>query len=93
MKTLVGIFIAGALSTTGAFAEAVVTPRNVTADDNTITAPRLPFRLFHKRPTGTRQAVPKVNVAAPPLPFRPYQKRPTATPSNKPSSIEATNRQ
>jgi hypothetical protein len=96
MKTLFTIFIAGALSTTGAFAEAAVASRNVTGNDNTIATPRLPFRLFHKRPAGARQAAvaaPKVNVGAPQLPFRPYQKRPTATPSNKPSTIEATNRQ
>ena len=96
MKTLVGILIAGALSTTGAFAAAAATSRNFAGNDNTITTPKLPFRLFHKRPTGSRQSEvtePTVNVGTPQLPFRPYQKRPTATPSNKPSGIEAANRQ
>jgi hypothetical protein len=96
MKTLVSILVAGVLSTASAFAEAPVTSRNVAGDDNTIATPRLAFRLFHKRPAGARQAevaALKVNVGAPQLPFRPYQKRPTATQSNKPSSIEATNRQ
>jgi hypothetical protein len=94
MKTLVSIFIAGALYTTGAFAGAAPTSRNVAGNDNTIATPKLPFRLFHKRPAGARQsavAEPRVNVGAPQLPFRPYQKRPTATPSNKPSGVETAN--
>jgi hypothetical protein len=91
MKTLVSILIAGALSTTGALA---VAP-NVAGNGNTIATPKLPFRPFHKRPAGARQAAvaaPKVNVGTPQLPFRPYQKRPTAAPSNKPTVIEAANR-
>jgi hypothetical protein len=96
MKTLLSILIAGALSTTGAFAAAASTSRNVAGNDNTITTPKLPFRLFHKRPAGSRQSAvtePRVNVGTPQLPFRPYQKRPTAAPSNKPSGIEAANYQ
>jgi hypothetical protein len=96
MKTLVGILIAGALSTTGAFAGAAPTLRNVAGNDNTIATPKLPFRLFHKRPAGSMQSLmaePRVNVRTPQLPFRPYQKRPTAAPSNKPIGIEAANRQ
>jgi hypothetical protein len=80
MKTLVSVLIAGALSTSGAFAGAAGT-----------ASPQVPFRLFDKRPAGARQAAvaaPKVDVAAPQLPFRPYQKRPTVAPS-KPSGIEA----
>jgi hypothetical protein len=96
MKTLVSILIAGTLSTTGAFAGAAPTLRNVAGSDNTIATPKLPFRLFHKGPAGARQsavAAPRVNVAAPQLPFRHYQKQPTAAPSNKPSAVEAANRQ
>ena len=96
MKTLVGILIAGALSTTGAFAAAAPMSRNVAGNDNTITTPKLPFRLLHKRPAGSRQSAvtePRVNVGTPQLPFRLYQKRPTAVPSNKPSGIEAASRQ
>ena len=94
MKMFFGILIAGVLSTTGMFAEEAVTSRHLTGDDKTIATPRLPFRLFHKRPTGTRQAMlatPKVNIATPLVPFRPYQKRPTGT-ASKPSTVEATNR-
>jgi hypothetical protein len=61
-----------------------------------IATPKLPFRPILKRPSGARQpavAEPRVNVGTPQLPFRPYQKRPTAAPSNKPSGIEAANRQ
>jgi hypothetical protein len=96
MKTLVSILIAGALSTTGAFAAAAATSRNFAGNDNTITTPKLPFQLLHKRPAGSRQSAvteARVNVGTPQLPFRPYQKRPTAAPSNKPSGIEAANRQ
>jgi hypothetical protein len=92
MKTLVSVLIAGALSTTGAFAGAAGTPPNVAGNDNTIATPQLPFRLFHKRPAGARQAAvaaPRVDVAAPHLPFRPYQKRPSGAPSNKATGIEA----
>lgn len=92
MKTLVSVLIAGALSTTGAFAGAAGTSPNVAANDNTIATPQVPFRLFHKRPAEARQAAlaaPRVDVAAPQLPFRPYQKRPIASPSNKPTGIEA----
>jgi hypothetical protein len=88
MKTLVTLFIAGALFTPSMFAEAVPTSRDVARNGNTIATPRVPFRLFHKRPTGTRQsaiAEKKVNVGSPQLPFRPYQKRPTAVPSNQPN--------
>jgi len=93
MKTLVSVLIAGALSSTGAFAGAVLTSSNVAGNDNAIATPRLPFRPLNKRPSGARQAAapaPKVNVGAPQLPFRHYQKQPMATPSNKPSGIEAT---
>jgi hypothetical protein len=96
MKTLVNIFIAGALSTPGMFAETAPTSRDVARNDNAIATPKVPFRLFHKRPTGAQQsaaAEKKVNVASPQLPFRPYQKRPTGAPSSQPSGIEATNRQ
>jgi len=96
MKTLISIFIAGALSTPGVFAEAAPTTRDVAQNDNTIATPKVPFRLFHKRPTGAQQSAAgekKVNVGSPQLPFRPYQKRPTAAPSNQPSGIEAANRQ
>lgn len=92
MKTLIGVLIAGALSTTGAFAGAAGTSPNLAGNDNTIATPQLPFRPVPKRPTGARQAtvaVPKADVAAPQMPFRPYQKRPIAVPSNKPSDIEA----
>jgi hypothetical protein len=96
MKTLVNILIAGALSTTGAFAAEAETSHNVAGNDNTITIPHLPFRPVQKRPAGARQAAvaaPGVNVATPHLPFRPYQKRPMAAPSNKPSGIETAQRQ
>jgi hypothetical protein len=96
MKTLASIFIAGALSTPALFAEAAPTSRGVAQNDNTIATPKLPFRPFHKRPTGAQQseaAEKKVNVGSPQVPFRPYQKRPTAAPSTRPSGIEATNRQ
>ncbi len=82
MKTLVCVLFAGVLSTMGALAA-----------DNPATAPRLPFRMVQKRPTGTRQAplaTPRANVATPQLPFRHYQKQVITTPSNKPASIEAT---
>ncbi|HTC91755.1 MAG TPA: hypothetical protein VK686_25790 [Bryobacteraceae bacterium] len=94
MKTLVSLFIAGALSTTGAFAGAAGTSPNVTANENTIATPHVPFRPLSKRPGGARQTeeTPKVNVATPQLPFRHYQKQPLAAPSNKPNSIEATKR-
>ena len=93
MKTFFGILIAGVLSTTGVFAEEAVTSRHLAGDDKAIATPRLPFRLFHKRPAGTQAslAAPKVNLATPQLPFRPYQKRPTGT-ASKPNTIEATNR-
>ena len=96
MKTLVSVLVAGALSTTGAFAGAAPTLRNVAGNDNTIATPRLPFRPFQKTPAGARQSVmaePRVNVGTPQLPFRPYQKRPTAAPSNKLNGNEAANRQ
>lgn len=89
MKTLATFVIAGALSATGAFAEATVTSPNVTRNDNTIATPRLPFRPVPKRPAGPRQASvaePRVNVASPRLPFRPYPKVPLAAPANKPST-------
>ena len=93
MKTLVSVLIAGALSTTGAFAEAgTSTSPNVAGNDNTIATPRVPFRPLPKRPTGRRQAAVTAegaNVGTPQLPFRPYQKRPTGTPSNQPSGIVA----
>lgn len=96
MKTLVIALIAGALSTTGAFAgEATASSRNVAGNDNTIAAPKLPFRPVQKRPTGARQSAvpePRVNVGKPQLPFRLYEKRPTGRP-NKPSGIEAAIRQ
>jgi hypothetical protein len=91
MKTLVGVLIAGALSTTGVFAGAAETSPNVAGNGNTIATQR-PFQPFHKRPAGARQAAlaaTRIDVAAPQLPFRPYQKRPTGTPSNRPSGIEA----
>lgn len=92
MKTLVSVLIAGALSTTAAFAGEVGTSPNVAGNDNTMATSQLPFRPVPKRPAGARQAAvasPKVNVAAPQLPFRPYQKRPTGAQSNNPSGIEA----
>ena len=88
MKTFVSIFIAGALSAPGMFAEAPSTSRDLARNENTIAAPKVPFRPFQKRPSGARQsatAEKKVNVSSPQLPFRPYQKRPTAAPSNQPS--------
>lgn len=94
MKTFFGILIAGVLSTTGVFAEEAATSRHLAGDDKAIATPRLPFRLFHKRPAGTRQAMlatPRVNVATPQVPFRPHQKRPTGT-ASKPNIIEAANR-
>jgi hypothetical protein len=94
MKTFFGILIAGVISTTNVFAEEPVTGPHLAADDTAIATPRVPFRLFHKRPAGTRQAMsaaPKVNIATPQLPFRPYQKRPTGT-ASMPSASEATNR-
>jgi len=96
MKMLISVLIAGALSTTGAFAGAAPASRNVAGNDNTIATRKLPFWLFHKRPAGARQsavAKPTVNVGSPQLPFRLYQKRPTGTPSSQPRSIEAANRQ
>ena len=92
MKTLVSLFIAGALSTTGAFAGAAGTSPNVAANENTIATPHVPFRPLTKRPSGARQTAetPKVNVASPQLPFRHYQKQPVSAPSNKPTGIEAT---
>jgi hypothetical protein len=94
MKTLVSVLIAGALSTTGAFAGAAETSPNVTSNENTIATPHVPFRPLNKRPSGARQTeeAPKVNVATPRLPFRHYQKQPLAAPSNKPNGVEATKR-
>ena len=94
MKTLVSVLIAGALSSTGAFAGAAETSPKVTANENTIATPHVPFRPLTKRPGGARQAevAPKVNVGTPQVPFRHYQKQPVGTPSNKPSGIEATKR-
>ena len=100
MKTLVSIFVAGALSSTGAFAGAAGTSPagtspNVAGNDNVVATPRLPFRPVNKRPSGTAQAsvtASKVNVGSPRLPFRHYQKQPMSTPENKRSGIEATNR-
>ena len=91
MKTLVSVFVAGALSTTGAFAEAGASP-NAAGNDDTIATSQVPFRPAQKRPAGARQAAlatPKANVGTPQLPFRPYQKNPSAAPSSKPSGIEA----
>jgi len=91
MKTLVSVFVAGALSTTGAFAEAGTSP-NAAGNENTIASPQVPFRPLQKRPAGARQAAvatPRANAGTPQLPFRPYQKNPSAAPSNKPSGIEA----
>jgi hypothetical protein len=97
MKTLVSVLIAGALSSTGAFAgkaetSSAETSPKVTANENTIATPHMPFRPLTKRPGGARQTgvAPKVNVGTPQLPFRHYQKQPTGTSSSKPSGIEAT---
>ena len=94
MKTLVSVLIAGALSSTGAFAGAAETSPKVTANENMIATPHVPFRPLTKRPGGARQTevAPKVNVGTPQIPFRHYQKQPLGTPSNKPSGIEATKR-
>lgn len=80
MKTLVIALIAGALSTTAAFAGTATTP--------------LPVRPLPKRPSGARQpamAQPSLNLATPQLPFRPYEKRPAGR-SNKPNTTEAASR-
>jgi hypothetical protein len=92
MKTLVSVLIAGALSSTGAFAGAADTSPKDTANENTIATPHVPFRPLTKRPGGARQTevAPKANVGTPHLPFRHYQKQPLGTPSNKPSSVEAS---
>jgi hypothetical protein len=93
MKTLISVVIAGALSTTSIFAEAAPASPNVAGNDNAIATPKLPFRLFHKRPTGARQSAvgeSRVNVGSPQLPFRLYQKQPTAAQVNKTSSIRAS---
>ena len=94
MKTLLSILIAGALSSTGAFAGAAGSSSNATGNDNTVASPHVPFRPLNKRPTGTRQvsSTPKANVQTPKLPFRHYQKQPLAAPSNPSSGAEATNR-
>jgi hypothetical protein len=94
MKTLISVLIAGALSTTGAFAGAAGTAPNVTANENTIATPHVPFRPLNKRPSGARQTeeTSKVNVATPQIPFRHYQKQPVAAPSTKPNGVEATKR-
>jgi hypothetical protein len=94
MKTLISGLIVAALCITGAFAGAAGTSPNVTANENTIATPHVPFRPLNKRPGGARQteATPKANVATPQLPFRHYQKQPVAAPSNKPNGIEATKR-
>jgi hypothetical protein len=91
MKTLVSVLIAGALSSTGAFAGAAEPSPKVTTNENTIATPHVPFRPLNKRPGGARQTevAPKVNVGTPHLPFRHYQKQPVGTPSNQPSAIEA----
>jgi hypothetical protein len=96
MKMLVNILIAGALSTTGAFAGEAGTSRDIAGNDNTIATPQLPSRPVQKRPTGARQAsvtTPRVNLGTPRLPFRPYQKIPMAAPSSKPRGIETAKRQ
>jgi hypothetical protein len=92
LKALVSVLIAGALSSTGAFAGAAATSPKVTANENTIATPHVPFRPLTKRPSSARQTElsPKVNVGTPQIPFRHYQKQPVGTPSNKPSGIEAT---
>jgi hypothetical protein len=71
MKTPVSDLIAGALSTTVAFAGVAPASRNV-AGDNAIATLKLPFRLSHKRPAGARRsavAEPTVNVRTPQMPF------------------------
>ncbi|SRR5579871_2079494 len=93
MKTLTSILIAGALSTTSIFAEAVPASQNTVGNDNAIATPKLPFRLFHKRQTGARQPAAgesSVNVGSPQLPFRLYQKQPSAAQVNKTSSTRAS---
>ena len=93
MKKLISILIAGALSATCIFAEASPTAQNVTGNDNATATPKLPFRLFHKRPTGTRQSAEResrVNVGSPQLPFRLYQKQPTAAQVNKTNTLRAS---
>jgi hypothetical protein len=90
MKTLISVLIAGALSAGGVFAEAAP---NATGNDNVVATPKLPFRLFPKRPTGARQSAAagsRVNVGSPQLPFRLYQKQPTAAQVSKASSTRAS---
>jgi hypothetical protein len=89
MKTLITVLIAGALSASGVFAEATAAAHNTAENNNEIATPKLPFRLFHKRPTGASQSAAeesKVNVGSPQLPFRLYQKQPTATHMEKTST-------
>jgi hypothetical protein len=94
MKTLVSVLIAGALSSTGAFAGAAETSPKVTGNKNVIATPHVLFRPLTKRPGGARQTevTPKANLGTPHFPFRHYQKQPVGTPSNKPGGIEATKR-
>jgi len=96
MKTLVGVLIAGALSTTGALAGAAGTSSDVAKTGTAVATPQVPFRPLQKRPSGARAAAaaaPKVNSSAPQLPFRPYQKRPAGAASNKPGAIETPKEQ
>lgn len=96
MKTLVGVLIVGALSATGALAEAAGTSSNVATTGNTIATPQIPFRPLQKRPTGARPpaaAAPRVNTGRVQIPFRPYQKRPTGAASKNPSAVESGRRQ
>jgi len=93
MKTLISVLIAGALSTTSIFAATAPASESVAGNDNAIATPKLPFRLFHKRPTGTRQSAEResrVNVGSPQLPFRLYQKQPTAAQVNKTNTLRAS---
>jgi hypothetical protein len=92
MKTLFGVLIVGALSATGALAEAPGTSSKVATNDSTIATPQIPFRPVQKRPTGARTAAaaePRVNTGTPQVPFRPYQKRPTGAASKNSSAVES----
>jgi hypothetical protein len=94
MKTLVSVLLAGALTVTGGFAGALGWSAREARTENTVAGSKLPFRLFHKRPSGAGEVTvtSKVNLATPQVPFRSYQKRPTGTSNSKPSGLEATAR-
>jgi hypothetical protein len=90
MKTLVTILFAGALSTATVMAGAIPSDHRTAARP----APRLPWRLYEKRPLGTRRvagAATAATIGTPQLPLRLYQKQPLAA-QGKPGNVKVASR-